>query len=106
MDELERRVDSLERAVHKLSRASNEPKASDTPEQASWTCDSCGTLLGVYDPADCVLRRKYRDDVSYTRLGKKGELTVVCRKCAHPNILTHEDMISLRSEALARYSKK
>lgn len=100
--ELEDRVKNLEEAVNILVlHAEGRSETPETPGDSTWTCDSCGSLLGVYDPEEDVVRRKYKDDVTYATLGTGGSITAICRKCACPCTLTREDLDGLK-EALVR----
>ena len=93
MATLEERVEALEH------RANQYPADEIAPHDSTWTCDSCGTLLGRYHLGDKVLRTKVRDQMSFTHLGAGGSITVICRKCAQPNTLEQAQLEQLSAEA-------
>lgn len=67
---------------------------------SEWTCDRCRTRLGIVDVTDGTIRRKYRDSMDYTTLGEGGKITVPCRRCAHPNVITSADIAQIREHVL------
>lgn len=82
--------------------AEREEKPPRCPDDSEWTCDRCDTLLGVVDAIDGTIRRKYRDDLAYVNLGQGGKITVPCRKCAHPNVITSEHIQALKEAVLRK----
>lgn len=47
-----------------------------------WRCKECGTLLGIEDKDNLILRYK---EVEY--VVTKGQVMAVCRKCRRANVI-------------------
>ena len=100
MSTLEERLSALEQTVAGLSVERPSGGPAHTPEHSTWTCDGCGYLLGTYSPAEGQLRRKYKDDIVFVKLGVGGSMTCICRRCAQPNTVTAEDVESMKGSLL------
>jgi hypothetical protein len=59
-------------------------RGAATPDQI-WSCKKCTARLGFYDPEEDVLRIRYKDFVTYVKIGVDGFVRVVCRSCSDIN---------------------
>lgn len=100
MTGFDERLSALEQAVASLTTERPPTGTADTPEHSTWTCDGCGYLLGTYSPAEAQLRRKYKDDIVFVKLGAGGSMTCICRRCAQPNTVTAADVETMKGSLL------
>lgn len=84
---LQRQVAELEREISIAARSSEErsEESGAAVADARWSCSSCGSLLGFYDPREDVLRVRYKDHMLYVRVGVGGFVQVICRGCGAVN---------------------
>jgi len=85
---LQRQVSELEREVSIAARRAAETGSEETGSvvaDARWSCSSCGSLLGFYDPREDVLRVRYKDHMLYVKVGEGGFVQVICRGCGAVN---------------------
>lgn len=90
---LQARLSTLEadlgKALALLSARTDEPADDERRGRAvadvAWKCKKCSTLLGFYDADADVMRMRYKDDVSYVRVGEGGFIQKICRGCGEIN---------------------
>lgn len=66
---------------------------------AAWKCRKCRSLLGFYDVSNDVMRIRYKDHITFFRLGPGGFVQVICRGCGEINT---EEYASPEQVAAAR----
>jgi len=91
---IERHVRMIEQEVHSIAgmvstkdNGIEDPdptKGAATPDQI-WACKKCSSRLGFYDPDEEILRIRYKDFVTYVKIGAGGFVRVVCRSCSEIN---------------------
>jgi len=94
IERLERQVRGIEKDLNILVKslpATSSPVEQEehSPCDVIWKCSKCKIRLGLYDETVDELRIRYRDFVSYVRLGAGGSIRVVCRGCGELNALEY-----------------
>jgi len=86
---MERELSELHRMVHNSNDAKPEG-SGQAVKDARWNCEKCSSLLAWYDEAEDLLRIRYKDHLTYVRLGNGGSITIMCRGCAQPNVQEYQ----------------
>ena len=109
---MERHMRMIEQEVHSIAgmisakdHGIEDPDPSHgaaTPDQI-WACKKCSARLGFYDPEEEILRIRYKDFVTYVKIGAGGFVRVVCRSCSEINTA---EWVPEESDAPNRYAPK
>ena len=70
--DIEDRVQQLERDLQAVARFVPDGRTEDrgrAVQDAMWKCQKCNALLAFYDPETDVLRMRYKDHVTFARVG-------------------------------------
>ena len=116
-DRLISRVQTLETEIQRMAQmlAATVPSEGEEDERkgraildAPWKCKKCAALLGFYDVETDVLRIRYKDHVTFVRVGEGGFIQVICRGCGDINTqeyTTQDEIDESRKGAVKRGSK-